>query len=142
MSTVFVLKPIIDVLYNEVNEYKKEIERLNKIIDDLRERKTDVKQTNNLQKKKVNEVIQSIDSDDDEAFAKAAEAPPTSAATPILIQVENQNEDNKNSTSIEEGDKDVKIIAGKDKKEYMKEYQRTYRKKQKEKNQKTVTITK
>lgn len=142
MSTVFVLKPIIDVLYNEVNEYKKEIERLNKIIDELRERKTDVKQVTNVQKKQVNEVIEISDSEDDEAFAKEAEAPPTSAANLVLTQVENQTENNENHTSIQEDEKNVKLIGGKDKKEYMKEYQRTYRKKQKEKSQKIITVTK
>jgi TolA-binding protein len=142
MSTVFVLKPIIDVLYNEVNEYKKEIERLNKIIDELRGRKTDVKQQINVKKKQENEAIELSDSEDDEAFAKEAEAPPMSAANPVVIQVEKQNENSENSTLLQEDDKNVKLIGGKDKKEYMKEYQRTYRKKQKEKSQKIITITK
>lgn len=136
------MKPIIDVLYNEVNEYKKEIDRLNKIIDELRERKTDVKQVTNLEKKQVNEVIELSDSEDDEAFAKAAEAPPTSAANPELIQVEKQNDDDENCSLTQEDDKNIKLIGGKDKKEYMKEYQRTYRKKQKEKSQKIITVTK
>jgi hypothetical protein len=142
MSTVFVLKPIIDVLYNEVNEYKKEIERLNKIIDELRDRKTDVKQAPNMQNKQINEVIELSDSEDDEDFAKAAEAPPMSVTNVVLTQVENQNEENIICSLSQDDNKSIKLIGGKDKKEYMKEYQRTYRKKQKEKNQKIITVTK
>ncbi len=135
MSTVFVLKPIIDVLYEEVNQYKKEIERLNKIISDLTERKTIVKQVNVLTKnvKDANEVVELSD-DEDETLANLAEAPPSSSpAQPVLLtQVENQNENNNIPSMTQEENKVVKLIAGKDKKEYMKEYQRTYRKKQKE----------
>lgn len=135
MSTVFVLKPIIDVLYEEVNQYKKEIERLNKIISDLTERKTIVKQVNVLTKnvKDANEVVELSD-DEDETLANLAEAPPSSSpAQPVLLtQLENQNENNNIPSMTQEESKAVKLIAGKDKKEYMKEYQRTYRKKQKE----------
>jgi hypothetical protein len=135
MSTVFVLKPIIDVLYEEVNQYKKEIERLNKIISDLTERKTSVKHVNVLTKnvKDANEVVELSD-DEDDTLANLAEAPPSSSpAQPILLtHVENQNENINIPTMTQEESKVVKLIAGKDKKEYMKEYQRTYRKKQKE----------
>ena len=135
MSTVFVLKPIIDVLYNEVNEYKKEIERLNKIIEGLREHKTHKKVEKVEVEVKKNEIIDLVDSDeefDDEQYAKQAEAPPASSPICDRDQVENQKNINETSTSYNEEVKNVKMIGGKEKKEYMKEYHRSYRKKQKE----------
>ncbi len=135
MSTVFVLKPIIDVLYNEVSEYKKEIERLNKIIEELRGSKTHKKVEKVEVEVKKNEIIDLSESDeefDDEKYAKQAEAPPASSPICDRDQVENQKNISESSTSNNEDVKNVKMIGGKDKKEYMKEYQRTYRKKQKE----------
>lgn len=132
MSTVFVLKPIIDVLYNEVSEYKKEIERLNKIIEELREHKTHKKVEIEIKK---NEIIDLTDSDeefDDEQYAKQAEAPPASSPICERDQVENQKNISENLNSNNDDIKNVKMIGGKEKKEYMKDYQRTYRKKQKE----------
>ncbi len=135
MSTVFVLKPIIDVLYNEVSEYKKEIESLNKIIEELRGSKTHKKVEKVEVEVKKNEIIDLSESDeefDDEKYAKQAEAPPASSPASDRDQVENQKNIIESSTSNNEDVKNVKMIGGKDKKEYMKEYQRTYRKKQKE----------
>jgi DNA-directed RNA polymerase alpha subunit len=136
MSTVFVLKPIIDVLYNEVNEYKKEIERLNKIIDELKGRKFHKKVEVIEVESKKNEIIDltdsDYDSDDDEKYAKLAEAPPASSPVYECEQEENKNNNNENVSSSNDDIKKVKMIGGKEKKEYMKEYQRTYRKKQKE----------
>jgi hypothetical protein len=149
MSTVFILKPIIDVLYEEVNEYKKEIERLNKIIDELKNRKTDTEMNrkvptrdkHNVKSVKEVQIYEISDSEDDEIFAKEAEAPPTSSPANVLIQVEKQNETNEKCTLLQEEDKNVKMIGGKNKKDYMKEYQRNYRKKQKE-NLQNVLINK
>ncbi len=135
MSTVFVLKPIIDVLYNEVSEYKKEIERLNKIIEELRGSKTHKKVEKVEVEVKKNEIIDLTESDeefDDGQYAKQAEAPPASSPICDRDQVENQKNISENSTFNNDDIKNVKMIGGKDKKEYMKEYQRTYRKKQKE----------
>jgi hypothetical protein len=135
MSTVFVLKPIIDVLYNEVNEYKKEIDRLNKIIEELKGLKTHKKIEVIEVEQKKNEVIDLTDSDNDsndEKYAKTAVAPPASSPICDRDQVENQKNINEIHTSNNGDIKNIKMIAGKDKKEYMKEYQRTYRKKQKE----------
>jgi hypothetical protein len=149
MCTVFILKPIIDVLYEEVNGYKKEIERLNKIIDELKKRKTDTevnrkvptRAKNNVKPVKEVQIYEISDSEDDEIFAKEAEAPPTSSLATVLTQVENQNENTKNDSLVQEDEKNVKMIGGKNKKEYMKEYQRTYRKKQKE-NLQNILINK
>ena len=72
-----------------------------------------------------------LEDSDDEAFAKAAQAPPTSSPAPVLAQVEVKSEIKEIPTSNKEETKTVKMIGGKDVKEYMKDYQRTYRKKQK-----------
>ncbi len=147
MSTVFILKPIIDVLYNEVNEYKKEIERLNKIIDEMKKRKTYKDFDNAIIKSIVNGTIGvnieqycDINENDDNIYAKEAEAPPTSQPT-VQVQVEKQNNTNENDTILQEDTEIIKTIGGKNKKEYMKEYQRNYRKKQKEKMQ-NVSVNK
>lgn len=140
MSTVFILKPIIDVLYEEVNEYKKEIERLNKIIDELKNRKTDtdvnmkmpIRARNSVKPIKEVQLYEISDSEDDEIFSKEAEAPPTSSPATVVTQVEKQNETNDLYALIQVDEKNIKLIGGKNKKEYMKEYQRNYRKKQKE----------
>jgi hypothetical protein len=149
MSTVFILKPIIDVLYEEVNEYKKEIERLNKIIDELKNRKTDTevnrkvstRAKNNVKPVKEVQIYEISDSEDDEIFAKEAEAPPTSSPATVIGQVEKHEEPKENVTINNDDVKNVKMINGKNAKEYMKEYQRNYRKKQKE-NLQNILINK
>jgi hypothetical protein len=130
MNTILVLKPIIDALYDEMKEYK---EKTDKRIKEL-----EVELSVFRNKRKRPEVAQSVvvidDSDDDEAFAKAALAPPASSLAPatVVAQVEIKKENTENLTTTKEDVKSVKMIGGKDAKEYMKEYQRTYRKKQKE----------
>lgn len=149
MSTVFILKPIIDVLYEEVNEYKKEIERLNKIIDTLKKRKIlkdfDIEMANRIRNNTIEMTVERVydnsDSEDDEIFAKEAEAPPTSSPATVVTQVEKQNETKALYTLSQEDENNVKMIGGKNKKEYMKEYQRNYRKKQKE-NLQNILINK
>jgi hypothetical protein len=127
MNTILVLKPIIDALYNEMKEYK---EKTDKRIEDL---ELELAVFRSKRKRPVmaqNVVV--IDDSDDEAYAKAAEAPPTSSPESVLAQVENKKEVVENATTVKEDVKTVKMIGGKDAKEYMKEYQRSYRKKQKE----------
>jgi hypothetical protein len=145
MSTVFVLKPIIDVLYEEVSQYKKEIERLNKIISELTERKTNVKTVRVVPKTVKEEINEEEDYEDvdEDSLAELAAAPPSSSQeTSLLEQVENQNKIIEKPTTVQEESKTVKLIAGKDKKEYMKEYHRNYRKKQKEIQQKNNSVSK
>jgi hypothetical protein len=130
MNTILVLKPIIDALYDEMKEYK---EKTDKRIKEL-----EVELSVFRNKRKRPEVAHSVavidDSDDDEAFAKAALAPPASSLAPatVVAQVEIKKENTENPTTTKEDVKSVKMIGGKDAKEYMKEYQRTYRKKQKD----------
>lgn len=127
MNTILVLKPIIDALYNEMKEYK---ERSDKRIKELETELSMLKQQKK-QQSSIPIVIES-DSDDDDAFIETAMAPPASSPTSVLTQVEIKNENSQNNTTHQDEIKSVKMIGGKDAKEYMKEYQRSYRKKQKE----------
>jgi hypothetical protein len=120
MNTILILKPIIDALYDEMKYYQ---ERTDKRIQWLEGQLTQYKNKESYDKF-VNEVTNDID--DDDAYAEAALAPPAA-----VVQVEIKNELEKNTSAPEEDTKTVKMIGGKDAKEYMKEYQRTYRKKQK-----------
>lgn len=127
MSTIFVLKPIIDALYNEMKEYEEKTEKR------IKELEAEVKMLKASRKRPV--VAQNVvvmEDSDDEAFAEAAQAPPTSSPASVLAQVEKPIETKENTTTNNEDVKNVKMINGKNAKEYMKEYQRTYRKKQKD----------
>jgi len=131
MSSILILKQIIDVLYEDVKEYKEKMEKR------VKELEAEVVMLKDRKKKPVvaPSVVVLEDSEDDEAFAEAALA--GLAREPVLTQVENTIEKKENSSTDKEEIKTVQMIGGKDKKEYMKEYQRTYRKKQKENKTKT-----
>ena len=127
MNTILVLKPIIDALYDEMKAYKEKTDKR------IKELEVELSVFHNKRKRPV--VAQSvvvIEDSDDEAFAEAALAPPASSLAPVLTQVENKKENTENTTTVKEDVKTVKMIGGKDAKEYMKEYQRNYRKKQKD----------
>ena len=129
MNSILVLKSIIDMLYDDMKEYK---DKTDKRIKELEEELASLRV-----KRKRPLVAQTVvvveDSDvDDETFAKAAQAPPTSSPAAVLNQVEKQNEIVEKQTLPQEDTKTVKMIGGKDAKEYMKEYHRSYRKKQKD----------
>jgi hypothetical protein len=128
MNTILVLKPIIDALYDEMKEYK------DKTDSKIKELEVELAVFRNKRKRPVvaESVVVIDDSDDDEAFAKAALAPPASSPATVLAQVEIKKDNNDIATTVKEDVKTVKMIGGKDAKEYMKDYQRTYRKKQKE----------
>lgn len=127
MNTILVLKPIIDALYDEMKEYK---EKTDKRIKEL-ENELAVVQIQRKRPTVAPSVVVIEDSDDDEAFAVAALAPPASSFAPALAHVEIKKDIKQISSTEQEDIKNVKMIGGKDVKEYMKEYQRSYRKKQK-----------
>jgi hypothetical protein len=120
MNTILILKPIIDALYDEMKYYQ---DRTDKRIQWLEGQLAQYKNKESYDKF-VNEVANNID--DDDAYAEEALAPPAAIA-----QLESKTELEKNTSTTEEDTKTVKMIGGKDAKEYMKEYQRSYRKKQK-----------
>jgi hypothetical protein len=125
MSSILILKPIIDVLYDDVKEYKNKME---KRVKELEEEIASLKAQRKRQVVASNVVV--LDESDDEAFAEAALA--GLAHEPVVKQVEIKNEVEDTTSTVQEDTKTVKMIGGKDAKEYMKEYQRNYRKKQKE----------
>lgn len=132
MNTISGLKIIIDAVYAEMNEQREKSEKRIKELEAEVLRLTKLKG----QHRAAPIVVDIDDSDEDDAFAEVALAPPASSPGAVLAQVEIKNETIENNSAREEDDKDVKnvrMIAGRDAKEYMKEYQRTYRKKQKEK---------
>lgn len=129
MNTILILKPIIDALYDEMKEYKDKTDKR------IKELEVELSVFRNKRKRPLvaeNVVVIDESDDDDDAFAEVARAPPASSPAPIVTQVEIKNENNVNSNTQQDDVKNVKMIGGKDAKEYMKEYQRTYRKKQKE----------
>lgn len=125
MSSILILKPIIDVLYDDVKEYKNKME---KRVKELEEEIASLKAQRKRPVVAPNVVV--LDESDDEAFAEAALAGLTHE--PVVKQVEIKNEVEDSTSTVQEDTKTVKMIGGKDVKEYMKEYQRNYRKKQKE----------
>ena len=129
MNTILVLKPIIDALYDEMKEYK---EKTDKRIKELENELAVLR----IQRKRPTVApsvvtIEDSDDDNDEVYAEVALAPPASSLAPALAQVEIKKDIKQISSTEQEDIKNVKMIGGKDAKEYMKEYQRSYRKKQK-----------
>ena len=122
MSAILVLKPIIDALYDDMKDYK---QKTDKRIKELESELASLRNQRNPESVSKNVVVIE-ESDDDDDFAEEAKAIPVAP-----VQVENQIENNKNVTIVNEDVKTVKTVSGKDRKEYMKEYQRNYRKKQK-----------
>lgn len=133
MTSILILKPIIDVLYDEMKEYKEKTDKkIRELENELRLLR------NNTQSKAVHKNIVVVDdSSDDEDYKEMATAPvipsrhDPSPPTAAVQHLETQGVKEENSSTAKEEVKVVEMIAGKDRKEYMKEYQRNYRKKQK-----------
>lgn len=120
MNTIQILKPIIDTLYEEMRLYQSRTDRR---IQWLEGQLAQYKNKESYDKF-VNEVMNEENDDD---YAEEALAP-----SPVLVQEEIKKEVNEEVSVVQEDTKNVRMIGGKDAKEYMKEYQRNYRKKQKE----------
>lgn len=126
MNSIIILKSVIDALYDEMKDYK---DKTDKRIKDLENELScfQNKKCENIQKN----IVVVDDSDDDDAFVDEASAPPTSSSPILQEQEENKIKSEENDTMSNCDIKNIKMVAGKDRKEYMKEYQRNYRKKQK-----------
>jgi hypothetical protein len=120
MNTIQILKPIIDALYEEMKEYQN---RTDKRIQWLEGQLSQYKNKESYDKF-IKEVTNEVNDDD---YAEEALAPCRD-----LVQEEVKNEIIEENITEQEDTKNVRMIGGKDAKEYMKEYQRNYRKKQKE----------
>ena len=120
MNSIFVLKPILDLIYEDAKKDKEEIESLKKRIKELEELirvqpavvpiPVQIPVPSHVQESEI----------DDSQYASEASLP----ATSVPVSVKNE--------IVEDETKTVKMINNMTKKEYMKEYQKNYRKKQKE----------
>ena len=126
MTSILILKPIVDVLYEEMKEYKEKTDKR------IRELENEVKllRSQKCQEPVLKNVV-IVDDIDDDIYEEEALAPPTSSPAPVLEQVEIKEEKDEKPSTTQEDIKTIEMIKGKDRKEYMKEYQRNYRKKQK-----------
>ena len=126
MTSILILKPIIDVLYEEMKEYKEKTDKR------IRELENEVKllRSQKCQEPVLKNVV-IVDDIDDDSYEEEAMAPPTSSPAAVLKQVEIKEGKEEKPSTQQEDIKTVEMIKGKDRKEYMKEYQRNYRKKQK-----------
>jgi hypothetical protein len=143
MNSIFVLKPILDLIYEDAKRDKEEIEALKKRITflegELKNRVQGVVMSEpvtaataatvttvaaaTVASVSVSEPVHEIKSVeiDDSQYAAEASRP----ATSVPISLKNE--------VVQEGDtKTVQMVNNMSKKEYMKEYQKNYRKKQKE----------
>ena len=120
MNTILILKPIIDALYDEMKHYQ---DRTDKRIQWLEGQLAQYKNKESYDRF-VKEVTNEINDDD---YAEEA-----LASGPVPLQEEVKNEVIEETSVLQEDTKNVRMIGGKEAKEYMKEYQRSYRKKQKE----------
>jgi hypothetical protein len=121
MNTIQILKPIIDTLYEEMRLYQS---RTDKRIQWLEGQLAQYKNKESYDKF-VNELMN--DDDNDDNYAEEALAPSSA-----IVKEEVKKEVVEEASMVQEDTKNIRMIGGKDAKEYMKEYQRNYRKKQKE----------
>lgn len=118
MNSIFVLKPVLDLIYEDAKRDREEIESLKKRIRELEEElKNKVKEE--VVPNPVPIPVKEAEIDDSQ-YASEASLP----ATSVPVSVKNE--------IVEDETKTVKMVNNMSKKEYMKEYQKNYRKKQKE----------
>jgi hypothetical protein len=120
MNSIFVLKPILDLIYEDAKKDKEEIESLKKRIKELEGLiKVQPMIIPSPVQGSMPSPVQESEIDDSQ-YASEASLP----ATSVPISLKNE--------IVEDETKTVKMINNMSKKEYMKEYQKNYRKKQKE----------
>jgi hypothetical protein len=123
MNSIFVLKPVLDLIYEDAKRDREEIESLKKRIRELEEELKNKVQTEVDSEAVPNTIPNSIKGGeiDDSQYEAEASLPATSVPVSLKNEI------------VQEGEtKTVQMINNMTKKEYMKEYQKNYRKKQKE----------
>jgi predicted nuclease with TOPRIM domain len=133
-NSIFILKPIIDALYEDAKKDREMMEALKNKISMLEKENSEL-YAENRRLAKVDGMVEI----DDAAYAAEASAPATcfTGATCTTLQVEETVENKvvepvEQEKQVEETLKTVKMIGTLSKKEYMKEYQRNYRKHKKD----------
>lgn len=129
-NSIFILKPIIDALYEDAKRDREVMETLKSKISMLEKENSDL-YAENRRLMKVDGMVEI----DDAAYAAEASAPATCTISHVEEKVENKvvyPEEQSNPEEPEESLKTVKMVGTLSKKEYMKEYQRNYRKQKKD----------
>jgi hypothetical protein len=128
-NSIFILKPIIDALYEDAKRDREVMEALKNKISVLEKENSDLYAENRRLESKVDGMVEI----DDAAYAAEASAPATCSTTCVISQAEEkvENKVEEPEEPVEEL-KTVKMVGTVSKKEYMKEYQRNYRKQRKD----------
>jgi hypothetical protein len=131
-NSIFILKPIIDALYEDAKRDREMMEALKNKISMLEKENSELYAENRRLESKVDGMVEI----DDAAYAAEASAPATSVTSHAEEKVENKVvEPEEQAKQVEEQVeelKTVKMVGTVSKKEYMKEYQRNYRKQRKD----------
>jgi len=135
-NSIFILKPIIDALYEDAKRDREVMEALKNKISMLEKENSDLYAENRRLESKVDGMVEI----DDAAYAAEASAPATCSTTCVISHAEEKVENKvvepeEQAKQVEESVeelKTVKMVGTVSKKEYMKEYQRNYRKQRKD----------
>ena len=134
MNSIFVLKPVLDLIYEDAKKDKEETESLKKRIKELEEELDRKYQLENATEAVLNivpKIVQKNESVeiDDSLYIVEASLPASSNPIPVKNEI------------VQEGEtKTIKMINNMTKKEYMKEYQKNYRKKQKKSKENSMNV--
>lgn len=132
-NSIFILKPIIDALYEDAKRDREVMEALKSKISMLEKENSELYAENRRLESKVDGMIEI----DDSAYAAEASAPATCTTACAISHAEEKVENKvvepeEQVEPEEESLKTVKMVGTVSKKEYMKEYQRNYRKHKKD----------
>jgi hypothetical protein len=132
-NSIFILKPIIDALYEDAKKDREMMEALKNKISMLEKENSELYAENRRLESKVDGMVEI----DDAAYAAEASAPATcftgaTSHTEEKAEKAEQVEPVEQEEQVEESLKTVKMVGTLSKKEYMKEYQRNYRKHKKD----------
>ena len=132
-NSIFILKPIIDALYEDVKKDREVMDALKNKISMLEKENLELYAENRRLESKVDGMVEI----DDAAYAAEASAPATCTTASASSHVEENKivepeEQAKQVEPVEESLKTVKMVGTVSKKEYMKEYQKKYRKQRKD----------
>jgi activator of 2-hydroxyglutaryl-CoA dehydratase len=133
-NSIFILKPIIDALYEDAKRDREVMEALKSKISMLEKENSELYAENRRLESKVDGMVEI----DDAAYAAEASAPATCFTGATCTSHTEEKAENtviepvEQEEQVEESLKTVKMVGTLSKKEYMKEYQRNYRKQRKD----------
>jgi hypothetical protein len=131
-NSIFILKPIIDALYEDVKKDREVMDALKAKISVLEKENSELYAENRRLESRVDGMVEI----DDAAYAAEASAPATctTGSTCVVSKLPSEEENKviEPVEPVEESLKTVKMVGTVSKKEYMKEYQKKYRKQRKD----------